>query len=108
VVKQRVWLLVMSSASGKKLNNMTDIQLALIVSDILQYLVENAAELSKTKFSGVHDPCDEYYSIHKSDFIPNICNIRNITNDLILLVIETSFKDKMEYNKLDLWLRIYK
>lgn len=82
-----------------------------IIIAMLSYLIDNAEELSKDNYSGVHYTDDwECYRVHVIHFLPTFLNsprISNVVNDKISKVIDTWFHGKCEYDSKNNWLTIF-
>ena len=81
------------------------------LKSIILYLVDNAEQLSKDKFSGVHDVDDTRYTVHEDSFVPRVL-MKTCTNNIIkktvYSIIDDNVVDIVRFDALTGWLTIWK
>jgi hypothetical protein len=78
------------------------------IRSILEVLNTDSNVLCTRKDSGVHYfQEDNIYRVHKSDIVPRFLNNKD-TNKLLGLIVNQYFSSTMYWDRLTLWLTIYK
>jgi hypothetical protein len=76
-----------------------------VLTQSLNFLVDNVESLSKSKFSGVHDNGTNF-RVHESSIIPGYLNTRDTSKVLGEIISTTKFNRKVEWDAQSLWITI--